>query len=142
MQASLDQEKKADAGKLRWSLLTVQFNTALRCIARVLCKGATKYPDPPRHQSWRTVEDAVRRYKDAFDRHADPFHEDIAHFLEYKKLNDFHILELSVSHDFKELHIDHMIVNLLFLRDLIYGQNRDITITRPRARKKPTNVVA
>jgi len=60
---------KADGGKVRSSLLNVQFGVHLEQVAGVLTFGANKYPKPPLDNSWRDVPNAVPRYQDALYRH-------------------------------------------------------------------------
>lgn len=57
-----DQTKKADAGKRRMALLPFR---ALDEVGDVLTFGAVKY----RPEGWRTVDNAVERYRDALVRH-------------------------------------------------------------------------
>ncbi len=58
-------KRKADKGKLLFSLLTRGLALPLRAVAAVLTYGAQKY-EP---ESWKAVPDAARRYEDAMDRH-------------------------------------------------------------------------
>ena len=55
-------KRKADAGKLDWSLLPLD---ALTGLVRVLEYGADKYAA----DSWKKIPDAERRYKAAMRRH-------------------------------------------------------------------------
>ena len=57
----LDQQAKADAGKLEIDMVPTQI---IRDIAEVRMYGNRKYHDP---QNWKTVE--LRRYRDALYRH-------------------------------------------------------------------------
>lgn len=57
-----DQTKKADGGKRRWNLLPWK---ALGTIVEVLEYGARRYSEG----GWRTVDNAVPRYKEAALRH-------------------------------------------------------------------------
>lgn len=63
-----DQTAKADAGKLRLTLVPMQI---LRDIARVRMYGVQKYEDP---DNWRRVE--PERYRDALMRHLIEYTED------------------------------------------------------------------
>lgn len=56
---------KADAGKGRWTLLMQGFPLALAGVVEVLGFGAKKYAA----HSWRQVENAPERYRDALYRH-------------------------------------------------------------------------
>lgn len=56
---------KADAGKVRPSLILDGFPRALLAIAEVGTYGAMKYSDG----GWRHVPDGIKRYTDAKDRH-------------------------------------------------------------------------
>lgn len=58
-------KRKADKGKLLFSLLTRGLALPIRAVAAVLTYGAQKY-EP---ESWKCVPDAARRYEDALDRH-------------------------------------------------------------------------
>lgn len=58
-------DMKHDAGKLRWSLLRGSMTRALEGVLSVLEFGAKKYKE----DSWLTVPNAKRRYRDALDRH-------------------------------------------------------------------------
>ncbi len=57
----MDQEAKADAGKLQLTMVPRQI---IREIARIRMYGNAKYGDP---ENWRTVE--KERYRDAAFRH-------------------------------------------------------------------------
>lgn len=56
---------KADGGKGRWTLLMQGFPLALAGVVEVLGFGAKKYAA----HSWRQVENAPERYRDALYRH-------------------------------------------------------------------------
>lgn len=58
-------DMKHDGGKPRWSLLRRGVTRALEGIITVLEFGAKKYAE----DSWKTVENGERRYRDALDRH-------------------------------------------------------------------------
>lgn len=58
-------DMKHDGGKARWSLLRRGCTRALEGIITVLEFGAKKYAE----DSWKTVENGERRYRDALDRH-------------------------------------------------------------------------
>lgn len=121
---------KADTGKVRMSLLTGQFRCALAGIARILTFGAKKYPDPETgDRSWVGVENAVERYTDAFERHMNYVYADTELVLR-KKVHPGHGVFVAqgyipnVDAESGELHIDHAITNLLFLRTLLYGASK------------------
>lgn len=108
---------KHDNGKIRMSLMTVQFRDAITAVADVLTKGANKYPSPETNdRSWAILDDAVERYTDAFERHWDKVKEDI----------DCNILAgcncEARDEELDVLHIDQCITNLLFIRELLYGE--------------------
>lgn len=56
---------KADGGKGRWTLLMQGFPLALAGVVEVMGFGAKKYAA----HSWRQVENAPERYRDALYRH-------------------------------------------------------------------------
>ncbi len=89
-----DQEAKADAGKLR---LTLVPRKIIKDIARVRMYGTEKYHDP---DNWKRVE--IERYKDAAFRH----------FLAY--LDDPH----GVDEESRLPHLWHLATNIAFLCDL------------------------
>lgn len=60
-------EMKFDGGKLRWGLIMVGMQAAIRGVVAVGTFGARKYAD----DSWQTVPNAQKRYKDALYRHLD-----------------------------------------------------------------------
>lgn len=67
--AGRESDGKADTGKVRMSLLMVQFGKTLFEVAEVLTFGAKKYPKPPTDDSWKDVPNARARYSDALHRH-------------------------------------------------------------------------
>lgn len=89
-----DQDAKADAGKLR---LTLVPRKIIKDIARVRMYGTEKYHDP---DNWKRVE--IERYKDAAFRH----------FLAY--LDDSH----GVDEESGLPHLWHLATNVAFLCDL------------------------
>ena len=118
-------DKKYDAGKLRMGLCLTQFANPLKGVARVLTYGAMKYPDPVSgDRSWRKVVNGIERYGDAFDRHMHEVRIDI---------NDHvHGQPYAIDAETGQLHIDHAITNLLFLRTLLYGENIELDIIQPK----------
>ena len=86
-----DQNAKADAGKLR---LTLVPTLAIRAIARIRMYGVKKYKDP---DNWKKV--SVERYRDAAFRH----------FLSY--LDEPHGMDSESGLP----HLWHCICNLAFL---------------------------
>lgn len=95
------QEAKADAGKLR---LTLVPRRIIREIARIRMYGCNKYPEGGR-ENWRQV--AVERYRDAAFRH----------FLAY--LDD----PAGVDEESGLPHLSHLACNIAFLceMDLKHG---------------------
>ena len=93
---------KADVGKVRTSLLQVQFGDELMDIAKVLTFGANKYPAPPKDDSWRHVPNGMVRYTDALYRH----------------LNAFLVDGESNDAESGLPHLAHAMCNLLFIRQL------------------------
>ena len=91
MEAVPDQTAKADAGKLRISLVPAE---AIRAIARVRGYGIKKYIDP---DNWKRVE--PWRYLDATFRHL------------LDAVDDLH----SVDDESGLPHIEHALTNLAFL---------------------------
>ena len=89
-----DQTAKADAGKLRITLVPRQI---IREIARVRMYGCEKYHDP---ENWKRVE--AERYKDAAFRH----------FLEY--LDDPN----GVDEESGLPHLSHLACNIAFLCEM------------------------
>ena len=59
-------DKKYDTGKPMVGLMKQDFHLALIAVAEVTSYGVKKYNQPG---SWRTVENATRRYVDALGRH-------------------------------------------------------------------------
>jgi hypothetical protein len=114
---------KYDTGKLRMGLCLNQFRNALRGVASVLTFGALKYPDRATgDRSWRNIAGARERYFDAFDRHMYEVRCDV-------EANGNPLP--SIDPETGQLHIDHAITNLLFLRTLMYGDNIDLAIIPP-----------
>lgn len=99
---------KADNGKLRMSLLMVQFGEILRETAGVLTFGADKYPKPPLDDSWRDVPNGVMRYQDALYRHLDEL------FVKGDRLDSE-----SGRH-----HLAHAMCNIVFLYELLEEQEK------------------
>lgn len=93
---------KADAGKVRQSLLQVQFGKTLNSVAAVLTFGARKYPKPPLDDSWKDVPQARQRYADALYRH----------------LHAALVLGEKKDPESGESHWAHAICNILFLANL------------------------
>ena len=60
-----DPGAKFDAGKIRPSLIINDMPLALLAVAEVGTYGANKYSDG----GWQEVDDGIRRYTDAMDRH-------------------------------------------------------------------------
>lgn len=60
-----DPGAKFDAGKVRPSLIINAMPLALLAVAEVGTYGANKYSDG----GWQEVDDGIRRYTDAMDRH-------------------------------------------------------------------------
>ena len=60
-----DPGAKFDAGKVRPSLIINDMPLALLAVAEVGTYGANKYSDG----GWQEVDDGIRRYTDAMDRH-------------------------------------------------------------------------
>ena len=60
-----DPGAKFDAGKVRPSLILSGMPRAILAVAEVGTYGAEKYSEG----SWRHVDDGIRRYTDAMDRH-------------------------------------------------------------------------
>jgi len=100
--AGANSDGKADDGKVRMSLLMVQFGEILKQTAGVLTFGAEKYPKPPMDDSWRDVPDGERRYTDALYRHLH------AYFVEGEELD-----EESGLH-----HFAHAMCNLMFIYEI------------------------
>ena len=95
-----DQTIKADAGKLRISLVPTEI---IRAIARVREYGVKKYGEK---ESWKKVE--LERYKDALLRHTLAFMDD----------------ENSVDEESGLRHIEHMACNTAFILELLkQGKN-------------------
>ena len=90
----LEQEAKADKGKLRLSLVP---RGIIRAIARIRMYGVEKYKDP---DNWKRVE--IERYRDAAFRH----------FLAY--LDD----PEGVDEESGLPHLDHLACNIAFLIEL------------------------
>ena len=110
---------KHDAGKLRMSLVLCQFWAAIKGVAAVLTFGAQKYPDPDTgDRGWYQPqrEDTIPRYIDALNRHMSAIYEDI----------ESNEIVLATDNESGQLHIDHAICNLLFIRELLYGKNLDL----------------
>ena len=93
---------KADGGKVRQSLLQVQFGKTLNSVAAVLTFGARKYPKPPLDDSWKDVPNAKQRYADALYRH----------------LHAALVLGEKKDPESGESHWAHAICNILFLANL------------------------
>lgn len=93
--ASVNNQAKADAGKLELDLVPVQI---VRDICEVRMYGTKKYGDP---QNWRRVE--LRRYVNALLRHTLAFAEDIH----------------SVDEESGIPHYKHMECNLAFISELM-----------------------
>jgi len=111
---------KHDAGKLRMSLVLCQFWAAIKGVAAVLTFGAQKYPDPDTgDRGWYqpTRKDTIPRYIDALNRHMSHVYHDIERKDPARSI---------VDPESGQLHIDHAICNLLFLRELLYGKNLDL----------------
>ena len=89
-----NQEAKADAGKLRLTLVPTEI---IRAIARVRMFGTSKYKDS---ENWKRVE--PERYKDAAFRH----------FLAY--LDD----PTSVDEESGLTHLEHLACNIAFLLEM------------------------
>lgn len=89
-----NQERKADAGKLRMGLIPT---TAYKAMAAVLTKGAVQYGD----NTWQEVE--PDRYEDALLRHL------VKYMDEPDGLDDKSGLP----------HISHVLINAMFLNDFV-----------------------
>lgn len=123
---------KYDQGKLRMGLVFNQFRNALSGVAKVLTYGAMKYPDPETgDRSWRNVPGALERYSDAFDRHMD-----LVRF----QIENYQTSTACVDEETGQLHIDHAITNLLFLRTLLYGDAIDYAIKPIQAKQESSPV--
>jgi hypothetical protein len=61
----MSKDLKFDAGKDNWTLLRTGCTNALQGVIRVLMFGAKKYEA----HSWKKVENAKIRYRDAMERH-------------------------------------------------------------------------
>lgn len=96
---------KDDGSKGDPTMLFSGCANALNAVQQVLEGGAKKYAA----NTWQKVPDGINRYWRAFSRH--------------KVEVDIHGLE-AVNPDFGLLHIDHMITDLLFIRELMFKQNR------------------
>lgn len=94
---------KDDSGKSNPGLLFQGCPNALKAVCVVLDGGAKKYSA----DSWQQVPDGIKRYRAAFERH--------------KQEVDLHGL-WAVNPDFGLLHIDHMITDLLFIRELMHKE--------------------
>lgn len=95
-----DQRKKQDAGKTRLSLLPFG---ALEEIGLVLDYGANKY----KPGGWRTVDNAVERYRDALLRHLFA-----------------HLQGEDVDPESGLRHLAHAATNALFLLELDFGGSK------------------
>ncbi len=118
---------KYDKGKVRMGLCLTQFANILLGVAKVLTYGAMKYPDPTTgDRSWKTVDNSVERYTDAFDRHMLT----VRTLMERRQTGGT-IGDLMFDDESGQLHIDHAITNLFFLRTLLFGTDIDLNITPP-----------
>lgn len=125
IEAGHKSDGKADGGKVRMSLLMVQFGRELRGIASVLTFGAVKYPKPPLDDSWRGVPNAQQRYSDALYRHLD------------KVLVEGEWLDPESG----ESHFAHAHCNLLFLEQLIGEERKGIKLPTAQALASYSNKV-
>lgn len=126
----MSQEMKADSGKTRMALVTVQFSNAIKGVAKVLTFGGLKYGNSTnKSRGWRDVPGAVERYSDAFSRHFDKVAVDIEAFIMDPVAFRGHIK--AVDDETGQLEIDHCITNLMFLRYFMYGNNVDLAIKPP-----------
>lgn len=106
LEAGKNSDGKADGGKVRMSLLMLQFGKTLTSVASVLTFGAKKYPKPPLDDSWKDVPQARQRYADALYRH----------------LHAALVLGEKVDQESGESHFSHAICNILFLANLKKGK--------------------
>lgn len=92
---------KDDGGKLRYDLVPFE---AIKGLVQVLTFGAMKYSP----NGWRSVPDAIERYKAAFLRH-------------------YYLMEEGeyFDSDSKLPHIFHMLCNVVFLAVLIPAKRRE-----------------
>lgn len=121
----MNTELKYDTGKVRMGLCTTQFANAIMGIAKVLTFGALKYPDPETgDRSWKNLDNGLIRYGDALDRHLYKVRES----MELGKPTNLS----SIDPETGQLHIDHAITNLLFIRTLLYGDKVDLKIIHPK----------
>lgn len=118
--------KKYDKGKVRMGLCFTQFSNALLGVAKVLTYGAWKYPSPETgDRSWLQVDRGIERYGDAFDRHMYYVRRDMDKGVRNPWTED------TVDPETGQMHIDHAITNLLFLRTLMYGSDIHLDIIKP-----------
>lgn len=103
---------KYDGGKARFSLLD-RFRGLLWLVVQVLEFGAAKYKE----DSWKDVPDALRRYRDAMDRH-------------WKAIMEGE----TDDGESKLAHIGHWLCNALFVAWLTY--NRTDLLNQYRERHK------
>lgn len=85
---------KQDKGKIKFSLLTRGLAKPLEAIADVFTHGASKY----KPEGWKTVQNPIKRYEDALDRHLNKWKQGVIYDAE------------SGKH-----HLAHAAVNLLFI---------------------------
>lgn len=97
---------KDDSKKLPMTLLFAGMPNALEGVARVLEGGAKKYAA----HSWRKVENGLQRYHDAAARH---MHDLNKHGLEHINTEDFGLPT-----------IDHLLCDLLFIRELLVAEGK------------------
>ena len=96
---------KDDSAKTNPRLLTAGCPNAISAVVNVLHHGAKKYSA----HSWQKVENGVERYLAAAARHQAAIDKDGV---------------FSVNPDFNLLHLDHMICDLMFVRELIDKEYR------------------
>jgi len=102
MIAGRNSDGKADSGKVRMSLIMVQFGKVVTEVAEVLTFGAKKYPKPPNDDSWRDVPNGKQRYADALYRH----------------LHAALVLGEKKDKESGKSHLAHAICNILFLASM------------------------